>query len=472
MNAEKPPSSLAESRAESLADSLAEALAERARTCPAAPALYADGEVRSYGQLAEHSAQYAAGLAALDLPQEAILALFARSEALVLATLACSWLGLPFMPLSPDTLPARWQHLRSLAPKRIYRLDHLPTGNTTVPPARVSATAPALAIATSGSEGLPKAVLLSHAALMAAARGSAALIPLQAGDVWLNCLPLQHIGGQSILWRCFTAGAAIRLHDGFDAVAVWNDIANGHVSHVSLVPAMLARLLDMAERTHSRPPATLRCALIGGAALSRPLWQRANAAGWPLFISYGMTETAAQVATLPPVDHWHEGLVGKPLPGVDISIDDEGRVLVRAPQLMLGYLDNDGAGQPPIADNSLRTGDLGRIDAQGCLTILGRADDVLVSAGINIHPQEIEGQLAACPGIQDVAVTATTDPVWGDVLAALLVGSVEPETVRDWSNAHLPSSLRPRRFLLVEALPRNAMGKLKRRALPAFFTDE
>jgi O-succinylbenzoic acid--CoA ligase len=442
--------------------SLAQTLARRAREIPDAPALFGDASSFTYAQLAAHVAQQAAGLNAQALPADAIVALAAPADELALAALACSWAGKPFLPLAPDTTDARWQQLLARAPERLQRLARLPAPlPQTRAPAIVDPDSAALIIATSGSEGLPKAVVLSHRALAAAACASAAAIPLQAGDVWLDCLPLNHIGGQAILWRCLAAGACVRLHQSFDAARVWQDIAAGKASHVSLVPAMLSRLLGIAD---TPPPPSLHCALIGGAALSQALWQRARDAGWPLFVSYGMSETAAQITTLLPGEAWHEGLVGQALPGVDIAIADDGRVAIRAPQLLLGYLGEAGSG--PV-DGWLRTGDLGRIDANGRLTILGRADDVFVSAGINIHPQEIEAQLASCPGVADVAITASRDPVWGDVLAALLVGSAELEAVRAWSAAHLPTAQRPRRFLRVPALPRNAMGKLERRQLPA-----
>ena len=457
--------------------SLAQSLAARAREMPDAPALLGDRQHFSYRQLAMHVAQQAADLTAQALPTDTVIALAGPTGDLAEAALACSWAGIPFLPLATDTLTPRWQHLQALAPTRLHRLHRLdclptlPQADTPAAPADAPPPDEALIIATSGSEGLPKAVVLTHGALAAAAQASNAAIPLAPGDAWLDCLPLNHIGGLSILWRCFAAGAAVRLHEQFDAAAVWHEIAAGRVSHVSLVPAMLARLLDLAEPGNAAPPPSLRCALIGGAALSRPLWLRARAAGWPLFVSYGMSETAAQIVTLAPTDEWHEGLVGHPLPGVDIAIGNDGRVHVRSPQLMRGYLGDSGANDPAIEDAWLRTGDLGRLDADGRLTLLGRADDMLVSAGVNIHPQEIEAQLATCPGVGDVAVTASTDPVWGDVLAALLVGSAEPEAVRAWSAAHLPAPLRPRRFVRVAALPRSTLGKLERAQLPALLAE-
>lgn len=316
----------------------------------------------------------------------------------------------------------------------------------------------ALIISTSGSEGKPRAVLLGKAQLDAAAVASNARLPLAPGDLWLNCLPLYHVGGQSILWRCARAGAGVRLHDNFDAASVASDLASLPVSHISLVPAMLARLLDLG----TRPPPTLRVTLIGGAALSRPLYEKATAAGWPLYPSYGMSETAAQCATFDPADGpWHEGLVGQPMPGHEICIGNDGRIRIRGPQVMLGYLDGSG----PDGDGWLLTGDLGEIDANGNLTVLGRADDMLISGGRNVHPQEIESCLAACPGVEDIAVTGLPDPVWGDLIVALVVGPVAPENLLAHARAHLPSAALPRQIRHLAHLPRNATGKLERAAL-------
>jgi len=328
------------------------------------------------------------------------------------------------------------------------------------PPPATGAKLPgvALIISTSGSEGQPRAVLLGNAQLDAAAAASNEHLPLGPGDLWLNCLPLYHIGGQSILWRCARAAATVLLHDGFAAQAVADDLARRPVTHISLVPAMLARLLELGIR----PPASLRVTLIGGAALSLPLYQAASAAGWPLFPSYGMSETAAQLATHAPTDGpWREGLVGRPMPGHEIRIGDDGRIRLRGPQVMLGYLKGGGAD----ADGWLTTGDLGYLTADGRLTVTGRADDMLVSGGRNVHPLEVESCLAACPGVRDVAVTGRPDPIWGDLVVALIVGPAEPAALLAHARQHLPTAAVPRQLLFLERLPRNPTGKLERAAL-------
>jgi O-succinylbenzoic acid--CoA ligase len=316
----------------------------------------------------------------------------------------------------------------------------------------------ALIISTSGSEGQPRAVLLGNAQLDAAAAGANERLGLGAGDCWLNCLPLHHVGGQAILWRCARAGATVLLHDGFVAAAVAFDLATHAVTHISLVPAMLARLLDLGVQA----PPSLRVALIGGAALSRQLYDKARAAGWPLVVSYGMSETAALIAAHAPGDGpWREGLAGRPLPGHELRIGDDGRIAIRGPQVMLGYADGSGVDSA----GWLTTGDLGAIDADGRLSVLGRADDMLISGGCNVHPQEVEACLAACPGVDDVAVTGQPDPVWGDVVVALVVGPVEPADLFEYARRHLPKAAQPRRFHRVDQLPRNATGKLDRPAL-------
>lgn len=418
------------------ATSLAEHLQIAARNTPAATALLCDGRRWSFADLLADVVQLATTLQ----PATAPFAMAGASLQLARHAYACSFAKRPFLPMDRP------------------RAD-TPPGNAWPFSARAGSMVDvALIISTSGSEGKPRAVLLGKAQLDAAAAASNSLLPLGPGDLWLNCLPLYHIGGQSILWRCARAGAAVLLHDGFAAAQVASDLAKHPVSHISLVPAMLARLLDLGIR----PPPSLRVTLIGGAALSRPLYDKAMAAGWPLYPSYGMSETAAQCATFDPADGpWHEGLVGKAMPGHEIHIGDDDRIRIRGPQVMLGYLDGSGLDQ----DGWLLTGDLGKIDADGRLTVLGRADDMLISGGRNVHPQEIESCLAACPGVEDIAVTGLPDPIWGDLIVALVVGPVAPESLLAHARAHLPSAALPRRIHHLAHLPRNATGKLERPAL-------
>jgi O-succinylbenzoic acid--CoA ligase len=362
-------------------------------------------------------------------------------------TLACGFLtsalgGGTACPLPPGIAPAQRQWLVDLA---------APAAHPTL----------ALIIATSGSSGTPKGVRLPWRAIAAASRMSARALDLRAGDAWLACLPLYHVGGAMILYRCLRAGATAVVHDGFDADAVARNLAARRITHLSLVPPMLARLLDTAV-----PPApTLRCVLVGGAALAPALFRRAVDAGWPVCPTYGMTETCAQATVnLRPGTDWEAGDVGAPLPGVQVERTQDGRLKIATPARMAGYLGEDGKAPEWIATN-----DLGCINAAGHVQVTGRTDDMLVSAGVNVHPFEVEARLATCPGVRETGVTGLADPLWGDVIACAYEGETDEATLDDWCRAHLPQARRPRRFLRVERLPRLASGKLDRRALPTLW---
>lgn len=450
-----------------------------ARLCPTAPALRTGEAGFSYAELASLARQGGAFLHAAGLRAGDIAAIDGTASELAMAAVACAAADIALLPLDPLSAETRWPALQAFGGATIKRIGALPgaaTAVTTLPADTAQAPAPgeaadeatndlALVIATSGSEGAPKAVMLTHANLDAAAAASNERLPLRAGDIWLDCLPLHHIGGMSILYRCLRAGATVLLHEGFDAAAVWNDLHQHPVTHLSLVPAMLARLLDAAG--DAPPPASLRYVLVGGAALSATLFRRAHAAGWRICPTWGMSECAAQAATLPDPGDWQEGQVGTLLPGFEMRIDADRRIHLRGPQVMAGYLNPERRPGLGLNDGWLITADLGRLGADGQLTILGRADDIFVSGGVNVHPLEVESRLAACPGVADVAVTALADPVWGDALVALIVGSADAAAVRDWSRQHLASAQRPRRIVRVERLPRNAMGKIERAALRA-----
>jgi O-succinylbenzoic acid--CoA ligase len=146
-------------------------------------------------------------------------------------------------------------------------------------------------------------------------------------------------------------------------------------------------------------------------------------------------------------------------------VQGEGRIRVRGPNVMTGYANAAHESGHGLGDGWFVSGDRGYFDACGNLVVLGRHDDVLVSGGVNVHPAEVEGLLLACPGVSDVAVTGVSDAVWGDRIAALVVGRVDD--LQEWCRDRLPSHLRPRLFVAVGALPRNALGKLERKRLPA-----
>ncbi|MDQ0324383.1 O-succinylbenzoic acid--CoA ligase [Rhodopseudomonas julia] len=321
----------------------------------------------------------------------------------------------------------------------------------------------ALLVATSGSTGHPKAVMLSGANLQAAARAGATVAPLQAGDLWLACLPLFHIGGFSILVRTALAGAEALIAEKFDATTILNALRERHVTHLSLVPAMLSRLLDADEED---APESLRHVLIGGAALSPELAERAASRGWPIQPTYGMSETASQLATLPALPRpWRAGFVGQPLGETEVALDPSGKLKVRGPNVMAGYANPTLAPGDGLSGGWFLTADLAEIDETGAITILGRADDVIVSGGKKIMPQSVEALLAKAPGVAAVAVTGRADPVWGEIVTAVYAGRIDEAALLAWCRDHIEGALRPRAVVQVAALPLLASGKPDRSAL-------
>jgi O-succinylbenzoic acid--CoA ligase len=308
--------------------------------------------------------------------------------------------------------------------------------------------------------------MLSAGNLLASADRVNRQLGLGTGDRWLCCLPLRHIGGLSIPYRCALAGAATVLRPGFVAAAVAEDLGRHGVTHLSLVPPMLARLLELGDP----PPPSLRVVLVGGQSLSPSFAQQALDSGWPLYVTYGMTETASQVACsdrlmAPP----GAGAVGRPLPGLEIDCpacpDPAGVLRVRGAPVMAGYANPRRLPGQGLEDGWLRTSDLACLDPAGVLHCLGRADDVLVTAGRKVHPARVEAALARAPGLGEVAVVGVSDAVWGQRLVALYTGAVSPAELDAWCRGQLPRTERPRTFIQCPTLPSLPSGKLDRHRL-------
>ncbi|GAB4300064.1 MAG: o-succinylbenzoate--CoA ligase [Thiohalomonadaceae bacterium] len=390
---------------------------------------------------------------------------------------ACGALALPLMPLDPALPEATLADLLAQAGVSVVVADHRYQGyehidttvlfaaadSDTIPPPRLAPHDIALLMATSGSSGQPKAVMLTAGNLKAAAQAAATRTPLHPGDRWLACLPLFHIGGYSILTRCALAGAEAAWLPGFETEAVWQALRTERITHLSLVPAMLAQLLDCCT---DAPPATLRHVLVGGAALSAELAERAAQRGWPLQPTYGMSETASQVATLERLPSpWQAGQVGRPLPGIDVALTDDGRLKIRGPMVMAGYANPELRRGDGLEDGWFISSDLAEISGSGELRIIGRADAMIISGGKKVHPATVEEQLLRCPGVTTVAVVGRPDPAWGEIVTAVYSGTWGEAELLAWCRAHISGALRPRAALRVAALPQLSNGKPDRQAI-------
>ena len=308
---------------------------------------------------------------------------------------------------------------------------------------------------TSGTTARPRAVVLTHANHEASALASAQNLGVEPDDRWLCALPLFHIGGLAILLRSAIYATTAVIHERFDADRVTLTLAAGEATLVSLVPTMLRRLV--AAGLEATP--TLRAALLGGAPVPRDLLEWAAAREIPVLQTYGMTETASQVATLSAVEALERtGSAGRPLAGVELGIGAAGEILVR------GAMVSDGA---LAADGWLHTGDRGRLEPDGFIVVEGRLKETIVSGGENVSPAEVEEALLAHPAVADAAVVGRPDGDWGEVVLAFVVlaGAVSEEELRNHCRARLAPFKVPRAVHFVDDLPRTPSGKLQRERL-------
>ncbi len=290
----------------------------------------------------------------------------------------------------------------------------------------------ALVIATSGSSGPPKAAVLTHAAVEASARATSERLQVTDDDHWLACLPLAHVGGLSVITRSLITGTTLTVIDGFDADVV----SASEATLVSLVTTALQRI----------DPSLFRAIVLGGA---RPPVDRPP----HCIATYGLTETGSGVV-----------YNGKPLNSVEIEIRDD-EVHLRGPMLLRCYRDGTS---PLTSDGWLPTGDLGFLRDDGSLHVEGRRGDVINTGGEKVWPDDVERQLIQHPDIHDVAVTGLPDNEWGQIVAAFVVSArpnLSLDEIRAHCRAQLPGYALPKQLELVKAIPRTALGKVRRSEL-------
>lgn len=312
------------------------------------------------------------------------------------------------------------------------------TGRHRLPDGEPVEDGDALVVATSGTTGVPKAVILTHDAVRASAEATSRRLAVDpTTDTWLACLPLAHVGGLSVVTRALITGTPLIVHDGFDADAVIR-AARAGATLVSLVPTALARV----------DPALFRTVVVGG---SRPPRDRPP----NVVATYGMTETGSGVV--------YDGV---PLDGVEVRIAADGEIHLRGPMLTRGYRDGT---DPRTGDGWLPTGDLGAW-VGGRLVVRGRRGDLIITGGENVWPEPVEGALRTHPKVADAAVAGVEDPEWGQRVVAWIVPTdpADPPRLaelRDWVSARLPRFCAPREVRVTTALPRTPLGKLRRSAL-------
>ena len=290
---------------------------------------------------------------------------------------------------------------------------------------------PAVIVFTSGSSADPKAAVLSFGNLIHSAEASNHNITVQPGDRWLLSLPLHHVSGLGIVFRCLTSGGTI-------CIASWNAIPDVlEVTHVSLVPRQLHWFMQEPSRTQALQH--LKAVLLGGGAIAPSLIRYAVAQSLHIFTSYGLTEMASQVTTTQPGDPLEALLTsGMPLDPGTIRLSDDNEIMVRGNRLFLGYLESDSLSLPLSEDGWFHTRDTGYFNTAGRLVVTGRKDNMFVCGGENVQPEAVEHSLLNTAGV----VQACVVPVWDEALGHIGVAFVRMRAGNPWHPEALHATLR------------------------------
>ncbi|CAH0227396.1 2-succinylbenzoate--CoA ligase [Peribacillus sp. Bi96] len=330
---------------------------------------------------------------------------------------------------------------------------------------------------TSGTTGNPKGVIQTFGNHWWSAVGSVLNLGLHEDDSWYCAVPIFHISGLSILMKNVIYGMKVVLAERFDEREANQSIQENGVTIISVVTAMLNRLLrDLKETSY---PDAFRCMLLGGGPAPVHLLEVCKEKGIPVYQTYGMTETSSQIVTLAPEYSMTKiGSAGKPLFPSQLRIELDGNIcepgaageiVVSGPNVTKGYFNRMDATQQAIADGWLYTGDLGFLDEEGFLYVLDRRSDLIISGGENVYPAEIESVLSKHPDVFEAGVTGTEDEKWGQVPLAFVVlhqGADQKENdLLEYCREFLAPYKIPRNVIFCEELPRNGASKLLRREL-------
>jgi o-succinylbenzoate---CoA ligase len=382
---------------------------------------------------AAHLGQMSGCRVALPAPEsvEGVVQLLAlhRAGALVVVTSR----SLP--PAALKTLHQRWKLSNpegGVPPGRPMGTDSVAGGRADVA---------GVVVLTSGSGGQPKGVIHREASLEASARGACRHLAFRPGGRWVVTLPMNHVGGLAILYRALTSGGTMVFPRDRRDLAV----AVREATHISLVSTQLSRLLKVWA---SPPPTQLQRLLVGGSAIPTYLADQAARRGWPVVLSYGMTEMGSLVTA---TDVRQTSSSGRVLGGRALRIGEAGQIEVGGDALFSGYLDGSEAGEWH------ETGDIGSQNENGELVVRGRMDNMFISGGENIHPESIEAAIEATPGVDAAVVVPVSDSDFGARPVAFVSGGVPYPEIEKAVRAVIPGYMVPVRWRVLPPCPEGAI---------------
>jgi fatty-acyl-CoA synthase len=462
---------------------------------PSAPAVVHEGQVQTYAQL-QAAATGAAAVAWHRWgvrPGDRVAWLAANHPAQLALLFGLARIGAALLPLNTRLAPPEWDRLMAECSPRLVMHDpafaeaaralaaraglpahpHQALDTPAEPdaPLLASADAPALLVFTSGTTGGPKAAVHTQAHLLANMAIASSAQRMTAGDTVLTVLPLFHVGGLCIqTLPALYAGARVLLHARFHPGDVLAAIARDRPTLTLQVPATMKALIDHPQWA-ATPLESLRAVWAGSSLLPQALVEAFHARGVPVCNVYGATETGPFSLALPPEHAFdHVGSCGWPAPGVEAQLGhahgDAAELLLRGPNVVERYW-------PEVPARGTQgwfaTGDLARQAGDGSYTIVGRAKELIISGGENIHPAEVEGALASHPAVAECACFALPDAKWGEVVAAAVVLQPGAQAGEGELTEHLAARIArfklPRRWFFREELPKTALGKVQRGVL-------
>ncbi len=458
----------------------------------AAPAIRSSDVELTHAELRRQAERVAAGLAERGIGVGSRVSLYAASSLYwIMAYLGAQRAGATVNPFNPAYRAAEVEHILAdctpalvlvdrerrplvdelrrrvpaLAEMQILDVENLPEGSTAPElPAR-DPESPAVIMYTSGTTGRPKGALLDHGNLLAQARGVIEAWRWEPGDRLVHALPLFHIHGLGLGLHGTLLRGACAVLIPFSPEAVVRELQAGGTLFFG-VPAMYQRLVEYLEE-HPADLTGVRLFVAGSAPLPPALFERCREVlGQPVLERYGITEGGIVVSN--PYDGPRQaGRVGYPLPGVEVRLGEQSEVQLKGGQVFSGYWRNPQATAEVLDDGWLRTGDVGEIAADGSLAIRGRLKELIISGGYNVYPREVELVLEAHPDVAEVAVAGVPSERWGEEVTAFVVpaGSVGADALIAYARERLAPYKCPRQVHFVEALPRNAMGKIQRSEL-------
>ncbi|HEY5632985.1 MAG TPA: AMP-binding protein [Burkholderiaceae bacterium] len=475
-----------------------------ARLAPQATAVRFGGDAISFAALAARVRGAAAALSAAGVKRSDRVAYLGLNSPAQLALLfACARLGAIFVPMNWRlAAPEHSMTLADCSPAALLidpaferdagAIEHKPPvalvcdpqcewlgsyGDDTPDPRGIGERDPVLLSYTSGSTGRPKGVVLSHEALLFNAINSTHLHALRSSDTVLTSLPLFHVGGlNNQTLPALHAGACVLLHAKFDPDAAFDAIEGGEVTLTCLVPAQLDMMMA-SPRWERASFGGLRMIATGSTLIPERVSRAVHAKGVPLVQIYGATETCPIATYLPAADAMRvPGSAGKAAVHCEVRVVDEtgaaracgeiGEIEVRGPNLMTGYWGMPQESARALREGWYRTGDAGYFDEQGYLHVSGRLRDVVITGGENVYPAEVENILAESAELREAAVVGQPDERWGEIVVAVVVRSegstIDEAGVRECLRDRIARYKHPRRVVFVDALPRTALGKVRK----------